>query len=49
MVVMEFVSRTSGTPFGFAEVSQPFGMIIADVAIHTTNGKSWAQPPANQC
>jgi hypothetical protein len=46
MVVTEFVSRTSGSLIGFAKVSQPSGMVIADVAIHTVNGKSWAQPPA---
>jgi hypothetical protein len=43
----DFRPLSKGTLIGFAEVELPrWGLTINDVAIHSKNGKFWAQQPA---
>ena len=47
IVCKKFSPLERNTLRGFAEINiVDIGMVIKDVALHTKNGSSWAQPPA---
>jgi hypothetical protein len=41
-VLEEFFEIRRNTLRGFAKVAMPSGMVMSDVAIHTSNGRCWA-------
>jgi len=45
-IIKSFAPVRKNTLRGFAEVQLPSGMIIADVAVHVTEGRPWASPPS---
>ena len=40
------IAKPGSTLLGFAEVQLPSGMIIADITVHSRDGKTWASPPS---
>ena len=47
IICKKFSSFERNTLRGFAEINfADLGMTIRDVAVHTKNGATWAQPPA---
>jgi hypothetical protein len=45
-IIKSFVPVRRNSLRGFAEVQLPSGMIVADVAVHITEGRPWAAPPS---
>jgi hypothetical protein len=46
MILREFRPLSKNSLRGFATVELPSGLIVKDISLHTSNGKSWASLPA---
>jgi hypothetical protein len=46
VIVKSFSAIRKNTLRGFATVQLRSGMIVADVAVHITDGRPWASPPS---
>ena len=46
MILREFRALSKNSLRGFATVELPSGLVIKDISMHTSNGKSWASLPA---
>ncbi len=46
MALREFRALNKNSLRGFATVELPSGLVIRDISMHTSNGRSWAALPA---